>query len=388
MSRSHVIFGTLTLTGIAVIGLYVYQAKTRLSEAPSDDLSLVVEAAPPQTEEPAASSPAPESAAPATDSGASPASQAPHAAQPAAPKASATAQSRTGEPPKRIYFRYTGLDSHHGKLAYVEPARSPQPHFVDHLSCEVVYVAGGRGICLTAKRGVFTTYAAVLFNADTFEVLGRLPLQGVPSRARVSDDGRLAALTVFVSGHGYTTLDFSTQTLLIDVAEAKVIADLETFTIYRDGQVISNPDFNFWGVTFTRDAKHFYATLSTNRQHFLIRGDVAQRTATVVHENVECPSLSPDDKRVAYKKRFVIDGRVVWELHVLDLQTGVETPLAERRSIDDQLEWLDAGHVLYAVPESPDDATPATDVWVAAADGTGIPRPFLRKAYSPSVVRR
>ena len=108
-------------------------------------------------------------------------------------------------------------------------------------------------------------------------------------------------------------------------------------------------DFNLWGVTFTPDSKSFYCTLSTNRQHFLVRGDIAQRTATVVHENVECPSLSPDGKRIAYKKRLPVPGRVEWQLHVLDLASSREIPLAEKRSADDQIEWLDDDNVLYAL---------------------------------------
>ena len=51
-----------------------------------------------------------------------------------------------------------------------------------------------------------------------------------------------------------------------------------------------------------------------------------------------------------------------------------ETPLAELRSIDDQIEWLDDRQVLYG-----DGST----VWVAAADGTGQPRKFLSQASSP-----
>ena len=55
-----------------------------------------------------------------------------------------------------------------------------------------------------------------------------------------------------------------------------------------------------------------------------------------------------------------------------------ETPLAELRSIDDQIEWLDDRQVLYG-----DGST----IWVAAADGTGEPRKFLSQAASPTVLR-
>jgi hypothetical protein len=288
----------------------------------------------------------------------------------------------------RIFFRYNGVDSQYGRLAFAPYGRLDQQHFIETLSCEVAHVAGGRGICLAANRGLLTTYAAKLFDAKTFKIIGEFPLKGVPSRCRMSADGKLAALTVFVSGHGYDSVSFSTQTLLIEVDNLRIIADPEEFKVTRDGRPFSNKDFNFWGVTFTPDTQHFYATLSTNRQHFLVKGDLANRTAEVIHENVECPSLSPNASRIAYKKRFMMDGRVLWQLHILDLKTKLETPLGEKRSVDDQLEWLDNDHVLYSLPETETGSSASTNVWLAAADGASDPRLFLRKAYSPSVEAR
>jgi len=282
---------------------------------------------------------------------------------------------------KQIFFRYNGVDSHYGQLAVAPYERLDQPHFIENLSCEAAYVAGGRGICLSANRGLFTTYAAKLFDAKTFKTIAELPLKGVPSRCRMSSDGKLAALTVFISGHGYESVSFTTQTLLIEVDNGRIIADLEDFSVSRDGQRFSNKDFNFWGVTFTPDTRHFYATLSTNHQHFLIKGDIANRSAVVIHENVECPSLSPDASRIAYKKRLTAGSRVFWQLHILDLQTNQEKSLGEKRSVDDQLEWLDNDHLLYSLPES---SSAITNIWVAAADGASAPKLFLKKAYSPS----
>ncbi len=97
----------------------------------------------------------------------------------------------------------------------------------------------------------------------------------------------------------------------------------------------------------------------------------------MIHENVECPSLSPDGTRIAFKKRTGSKGSP-WRLTVLDLATMRETPLSERRSVDDQAEWLDDGRVLYGVDG---------DVWMARADGTGQPRRYLAQADSPAAVR-
>jgi hypothetical protein len=289
--------------------------------------------------------------------------------------------------PRRIYFRNTKLDSLYGRLAYRD-GQDGQTRSAGELSCEVAYASRRIGICLVAKRGVVTRYFGRLFDTRDFAVRKEFDLQGTPSRSRVSTDGRLAAYTVFLSGHGYDSLDFSTQTVILDAASGEPMADLETdFNVLRDGATINGADFNFWGVTFPDEANAFYATLSTGGRHYLVRGDLKARTMTVLHENVECPSVSPDGRRIAYKKRFNEGGRVIWQLHVLDLASQKETALAERRSIDDQLEWLDNGHVLYSVPSERQDMGGGTDVWAAATDGAGAPRLFITSAYSPSVVR-
>jgi hypothetical protein len=378
MKRKARIFAALCVVAVGAQALYIYRAKTRLAPPPPErpDVPVLV----PET--PAQDPPVEQTVLPTSFPAATPASSPPAAAPAAAPVAAAPPAE---VPPDRIFFRYNGVDSHYGKVAYVEPARSEKPNFVDQLSCEVVYVSADRGICLSADRGVLTTYAATLFDAGTFEKLSEFSLAGIPSRARVSRDAKLAALTVFVTGHGYSTLDFSTQTLIVDATSGKVHGDLETFAVTRDGMPFKEADFNFWGVTFTPDSKRFYATLSSGGQHFLVEGDVEGRSAKVIHANVECPSLSPDGTRVAYKKRFKVGDRIEWQLHVLDLASGKETPLSEKRSVDDQLEWLDNATVLYTVPVR--DDSPSTNVWLAAADGSRKPRLYLRTAYSPAAVR-
>jgi hypothetical protein len=70
---------------------------------------------------------------------------------------------------------------------------------------------------------------------------------------------------------------------------------------------------------------------------------------------------------------------------VLDLATNVEHIISgETRYIDDQVEWLDAARVLYAVPRR---TTAVSDVWVAPIDGSASARLFLPEAESPVVIR-
>jgi Tol biopolymer transport system component len=156
------------------------------------------------------------------------------------------------------------------------------------------------------------------------------------------------------------------------------LGDLEDFTTLRDGTAWTSEDFNFWGVTFSpTDSNTFYATLRSGGQTYLVKGDVAARTMTVVHGGVECPSLSPDGTRIAFKK--LGEGLIgQWRLYVLDLATMTETPLAEERNIDDQPEWLDDDTVLYADGES---------IWEVPGDGTGQPSIFIADGLSPADVR-
>jgi hypothetical protein len=270
-----------------------------------------------------------------------------------------------------IVFRST---AHHGQLAIAAGPQSSAPT-LSALRCDRVYFAGGRGLCLA--RGGFPVGArAEIFGPD-LRVRHTVQLTGIPSRARVSADGRYGAVTLFVTGHAYDPGSFSTQTTIIDLSTGQKIADLERFTVLRANTQVTAVDVNFWGVTFARDSDRFYATLATGGKTYLIRGSVRQRLARVIHENVECPSLSPDGTRIAFKKRTGSKG-TTWRLTVLDLATMRETPLTEQRSVDDQAEWLDDGRVLYGVDGS---------VWAARADGTGEPRRYIAGADSPVAVR-
>ena len=215
---------------------------------------------------------------------------------------------------------------------------------------------------------------------ETFTVRHRVPLTGVPSRTRVSPDGRWAAATVFEHGHSYAEEGFSTRTTIVDTATGRVYADLEQFEVERDGHRFKLADFNFWGVTFAADSDTFYATLASGGVNYLIGGRITTRRAQVIRAGVECPSLSPDGTHIAYKHRV---SRSAWQLWLFNLQTGAERALShETRNLDDQVDWLDDGHVIYQMVGSG-----GANVWSVETSGTASPRLLVEHAFSPSVIR-
>jgi len=248
------------------------------------------------------------------------------------------------------------------------------------LHCERVYFAANKGICLSRQIKMLSAQTVATLVDANFQPITTFRTDGIPTRARISPDGRFAAFTVFVTGHSYTDVQMSTATLLLNIEEGKIIANLEEFKVFKDGNEVKALDFNYWGVTFQRDSNFFYATLRTGGTDYLVHGDIKAKTVTVIYQNVDCPSLSPDETRIAFKKML---SRNNWRLSVLDLKTLQETPLAETRIVDDQAEWLDNHRVLYALPASP----PWMDVMVVSSDGSGEPKIFAKGVTSPAVVR-
>ncbi len=170
-------------------------------------------------------------------------------------------------------------------------------------ACERVYFAAGRGLCLS-KSGALGASVRVRILGDDLKPRRELKVNGVPSRARISPDGRYGTVTSFVTGHSYADPGkFSTKTTIFEMATGKKVADVEDFHVTRDGEDFRSIDFNFWGVTFAKDDRTFYATLGTGGDTYLVRGDIRDRTVKTMRQNAECPSLSPDGTRVVYKKR-------------------------------------------------------------------------------------
>ncbi|MEU3845195.1 TolB-like translocation protein [Streptomyces sp. NPDC028635] len=280
----------------------------------------------------------------------------------------------------RMVFRNMAWGPHRDELTGV-PATDPAgPRTASGVKCLRFYAAAGTGVCLQAVHGpVADTYRAVLLDARLKET-HRYDVPGIPSRARVSPSGHFAAWTAFVGGDSYAGTDFSTRAAIVDVRTGKLIPSLEAFRIVKDGRGYRAADVNFWGVTFAADDRTFYATMATKGRTYLVRGDLTARTVTTLRTNVECPSLSPDGTRIAFKKRVPgLPKDAPWRLYVLDLRTLRDTPLAEPRSVDDQAVWRDDHTLVYALP-----GDYGADLYETPADGSGNPHRLSTAAVSPA----
>jgi len=305
-----------------------------------------------------------------------------HAASAAAPSAVDTGDVTEAD---HIVFRNTASGSGYGHVARVALSDPSGPRAVDDIACDRVDAATEVLSCLRIERGIVPAYSATLY-APTGAARAQWPLPGIPSRTRISDDGSLVATTSFVTGHSYATIGFSTETV-IRTATGQSLGSLEEWTLLVDGTPSRPADRNFWGVTFA-DETTFYATvgLSSEGRTHLVRGDIPGRTLTTLAENVECPSLSPDGTRIAFKLVTAGAGATAhWTPAVYDLASGEVRGLPEPRSIDDQIEWRDDDTILYGMPRP--DSVGDSDVWMLAADGSSAPEVLIEHAWSPSVVR-
>ncbi|MFI7606514.1 TolB family protein [Micromonospora sp. NPDC049366] len=268
----------------------------------------------------------------------------------------------------------TITDRHVSSVATADPSG---PRTVSSLECLRVYAAAGTGVCLGPK----TPWQYQLMVLDSaLRPTRTVEIPGLPNRARVSASGRMVSWTTFVGGDSYTASGFSTRTGIVDTRDGSTVMSLEEFAVRRDGRPYRSADVNFWGVTFTGDDNVFYATMSTAGERYLVRGDVAARTVETLKENVECPSLSPDGTRLAFKEAIDADPAKGWRLSVLDLASMRVTATAETASVDDQAAWLDGATLAYTLRQ--DDGRP--DVWSVPADGSGRPVLLVPDAESPS----
>ncbi|MFD8482194.1 TolB family protein [Kitasatospora sp. NPDC059673] len=281
---------------------------------------------------------------------------------------------------RQLLLRNLAWGPHRDEVAALPADHPDGARTASGVKCLRFHAAAGTGICLQAEHGALDdTYHASVLDASLHEIK-RFPAPGIPTRARVSPSGHLAGWTVFVSGDSYAGTNFSTRTAIVDTRSWQFYDNLETFQVLKDGHPVQASDLNVWGVTFAADDNRFYATVATGGQTHLVQGDLAARTLTTLHQNVECPALSPDGTRVAYKKRVAgADPAAPWRLYILDLATMAETATAEQRNIDDQALWSDGHTLLYSLP-----GDYGSDLWTVPADGTGAPAVLVHSAVAPA----
>jgi hypothetical protein len=281
-----------------------------------------------------------------------------------------------------LVVRNTQSGPSYGKVALVPLDDPAGPRAIVDVSCERISATAAGAICLQEVPGLLTSYRAIFLDSRLRETGGQ-DLGGVPSRARMSADGRYAASTVFVTGHSYIDAQFSTQTVITDLTSGTSLGDLETWTALRDGAEVTAADRNFWGVSFLGDGPGFYATLGTGGRFLLVKGDVTTRTMEVVGVEGACPSVSPSGGSVAYKELDPESRNA--HFVTMDVASGGVLPLEEGRLVDGQVAWADDETVLYSVGRGVASSV-EFDVWSAPVAG-GEPVLLVPDAASPSVVR-
>ncbi|MEU5953212.1 hypothetical protein [Streptomyces sp. NPDC047525] len=289
--------------------------------------------------------------------------------------------------PGHLYFRSTeagaGTRAGSGRVARTGSALGQGPVTTGGPSCERFYAAADTALCLQRRPGIPPKSYALVLDRQLREKR-RIALTGIPNRARVSASGRMLSWTMFATGDSYAGSSFSTRTSILDIRTGYLIKNMEEIPLTLDGRRYHSPDVNYWGVTFAEDDNRFYATVSTKGKTYLVQGDMKKWAARALRTNVECPSLSPDNTRLAFKKRVRKGSSDPWRLYVLDLRTMRERPLAETRNVDDQAAWLDDDTVAYALPGAEGRKQ---DIWTARADGKGAPNLLVRGGTSPAAVR-
>ncbi|GAA1652011.1 PD40 domain-containing protein [Catellatospora bangladeshensis] len=265
------------------------------------------------------------------------------------------------------------------RLAVVSRTDPSGARQISGVACARAYAAAGTAVCIQPDTA--WSYQLVVLDRQ-LRPTRSFAIPGLPNRARVSPTGRMIAWTTFVGGDSYSTSGFSTRTGILDTHTGTQVTTLEDFAITHDGKPYRNTDVNYWGVTFTTDDNTFYATMATAGVRHLIRGDLAAKTVHTITTNVECPSLSPDGTRIAFKQAVDSDPQRGWRLSVMDLATHAVTHLAETRSVDDQAAWLDDHTIAYTL-RAPDGEP---SIWTAPADGTGTATPLLPHAESPAAL--
>lgn len=287
--------------------------------------------------------------------------------------------------PRSLLVRVANSSSEAGRIDIVSAVDGKRLESLS-LHCDRVYAGAATIACLRTVAGQGLKLDLADRQGKTHTTLN-FPNVLLASRVRVSRDGAMAAFTGFSAGHSYVGTDFSTRTYLIDVVRKRLLADVSTFKVIESAELkLAAKRINVWGVSFDPMlANRFVATVGAGGQVFLAEGNIQNKTLTLLRADMECPSFSPDGKRVAFKRRNPAGG---WFPAVYEFASRREWVMQEVRSIDDQIEWLNNETIAYelvqaatATAKTPNE----TDVMVRKADGRGVSTVLLSNAGSPSV---
>jgi hypothetical protein len=283
------------------------------------------------------------------------------------------------EPP--VVFRSIALGAHYGQLAAVPLADPAGARANLGMNCERTYATRTTGVCLFAKRGVVQTYGIPMLDGQ-LRPTGQAELAGLASRVRISADSSLVATTTFVGGHSYAQAAFSTETI--------IRGDGKSLATSSPGGAPSTAGpcdrlIGISGASHSPTKRHLLCNCRQRQHGLAVPGSIKGKSMISLRTDAECPSLSPDQTKIAYKRRIDSKTRGVWRLALLDLRTRQESLLVETRSVDDQVEWLNDNRLFYGLFRPGLEAA-TSYVWVVSANGTGSPTVFIPEASSPAVV--
>lgn len=292
--------------------------------------------------------------------------------------------------------RPSDQDYHRVDLVTFDPTTMrPVSRTPTEMGCTRVHAAAdGRVFCYTrvvpGKPKYFSPPTGHVF-ARNFTLETSYPKGiGSVSRARISKDGKFTASTAFTTGHSYLGVGgttFSTATLVNAVADPKNAENIQRWPVLHKGAEVKSTDLNLWGVTFDpTNSDRFLVTAYFNGKPHLAEGSVQGKKISVLKEAVECPSFSPNGKRIAFKKRT---GAAKWSPAVMELATLKETVFDLANSVDDQIEWLNDDALIYEVVNTPLIGPSAVNLMTLnLREAKPEQRLWLSDARSPTFVGR
>lgn len=209
---------------------------------------------------------------------------------------------------------------------------------------------------------------------------------GYPSRIRISSDSRWLSTTGFLNGRSYADVSGDTRTLVqFHRTGTSEVFGMSEVTLDDSIQGAHPLTTQFWGVTFA-GGDTFFVTAHIGGAPTILEGDLSTRALSATGLAGSCPSVSPDGKTLVYKQLRDDGG---FDLIAVNRETDRRWTIGETRSVDDQVEWLDADTIVYALhPEGESDiqTQPVFDIWTIDIAEGSTPRLLAPAADSPAVV--